>query len=176
MYTVISTTGDRNSDHRRQSRNSTTELQFISHTSDAKLTRIHCWRDLIRSKQLSSVSVCRAKVLAGFSGHGNSIHNIISQLKIEECRSQQWMFSIPPPISNSFIPLSKPLGTVSSVPITNGIIITLMLHIIFLVLWQVQSIRLFFRFLWFSLCDPPRWQSPLYDRFTFLVNHYYLII
>ena len=27
---------------------------------------IHCWRDLIRSKQLSRVSVCRAQVFAGF--------------------------------------------------------------------------------------------------------------
>ena len=36
---------------------------------------IHCWWDLIRSKQLSSVPVCRAYVFSGFSGHGNSIHN-----------------------------------------------------------------------------------------------------
>ena len=42
---------------------------------------IYCWRDLIRSKQLSSVSVCCAQVFAGFSGHGNSIHNIICLLK-----------------------------------------------------------------------------------------------
>ena len=37
---------------------------------------ILCWWDLIRSKQLSCVSVCRAQVFAGFSG--NSIHNINS--------------------------------------------------------------------------------------------------
>ena len=37
---------------------------------------IHCWWDLIRSKQLSNVSVCRMQVLARFSGHGNSIHII----------------------------------------------------------------------------------------------------
>ena len=36
---------------------------------------IHCWWDLIRLKQLSSVSVCRTQVFAGFSGHGNSIHD-----------------------------------------------------------------------------------------------------
>ena len=36
---------------------------------------IHYWWDLIRSKQLSSVSVCCAWVFTGFSGHGNSIHN-----------------------------------------------------------------------------------------------------
>ena len=42
---------------------------------------IHCWWDLIRSKELSSVSVCRTQVFAGFSGHGNSIHNIIPLLK-----------------------------------------------------------------------------------------------
>ena len=35
---------------------------------------IYCWWDLIRSKQLFSVSVCHAEVFAGFSGHGNPIH------------------------------------------------------------------------------------------------------
>ena len=44
---------------------------------------IYCWWDLIRLKQLSSVSVCRAQVIARFSGHGNSIHNIIPLLKKE---------------------------------------------------------------------------------------------
>ena len=34
----------------------------------------HCWWDLIRSKQLSSGTVCHARVLAGFSGHGNSFY------------------------------------------------------------------------------------------------------
>ena len=42
---------------------------------------MHMKMTLLRSKQLSSVSVCRAKVFAGFSGHGNSIHNIIPLLK-----------------------------------------------------------------------------------------------
>ena len=46
---------------------------------------IHCWWDLIRSKQLSSVSVCHMQVFAGFSDHGNSIHNIIPLLKKEKC-------------------------------------------------------------------------------------------
>ena len=47
--------------------------QFISHTSDAKLTsygsifsdgdnHIHCWWDLVRSKHLSSVTVCRCSL------------------------------------------------------------------------------------------------------------------
>ena len=44
---------------------------------------IHCWWDLIRSKQLSSGSVYRAYVFAGFSGHCNSIHNIFALLKKE---------------------------------------------------------------------------------------------
>ena len=44
---------------------------------------IHCWWDLIRSKQLSSVSVCPASVLAAFSGHVDSIQNIIPLLKKE---------------------------------------------------------------------------------------------
>ena len=46
---------------------------------------IHCWWDLIRSKQLSSVSVCCGQVITRFSGHGNSIHNIIPLLKKEKC-------------------------------------------------------------------------------------------
>ena len=37
---------------------------------------IHCWWDLIRSKQLSSVSVCRTQVFARFSDHGNSFASI----------------------------------------------------------------------------------------------------
>ena len=38
---------------------------------------IHYWWDLIRSTQLSSVSIWGAQVFARFSGHDNSIHNII---------------------------------------------------------------------------------------------------
>ena len=44
---------------------------------------IYCWWDLIRLKQLSSVSVCHAQMFTGFSSHGNSIHNIIPLLKKE---------------------------------------------------------------------------------------------
>ena len=42
---------------------------------------IHCWWDLIRSKQLSSVSVCHMQIFTRFSGHGNSIHDISPLLK-----------------------------------------------------------------------------------------------
>ena len=41
---------------------------------------------------------------------------------------------------------------------------------IFLVLWRDLSICLFLHFLWFSLFGPPRWQSPLFGRFSFLLN------
>ena len=74
--------------------------QPSSHTNDAKstshgncvansvvacsITVQHCWWDLIRLKQLSSVSLCRMQVFTGFSGHGNSIHNIILLLKKEK--------------------------------------------------------------------------------------------
>ena len=44
---------------------------------------ILCWWDLLRLKQLLSISICRAQVFSRFSGHGNSIHNIISLLKKE---------------------------------------------------------------------------------------------
>ena len=55
---------------------------------------IHCWWDLIRSKQLSSVSICRAQVFARFSGHGNLIHNIISLLKKMYKKSSLWVSSL----------------------------------------------------------------------------------
>ena len=38
----------------------------------------------MRSKQLSSVSVCYAQVFARFSSHANSIHNIIPLIKKKE--------------------------------------------------------------------------------------------
>ena len=38
---------------------------------------IHYWRNLIKSKQLSSVSVCHTQVFARFSGHGNSIYKFL---------------------------------------------------------------------------------------------------
>ena len=41
---------------------------------------IHCWWDLIKSNQLSSVYLCHAQVFAGFSGHGNAIHNTLEYL------------------------------------------------------------------------------------------------
>ena len=44
---------------------------------------IHYWWDLIKTKQLSSGSVCYARVFAGFSGGSNSIYNIIPLLKKE---------------------------------------------------------------------------------------------
>ena len=37
---------------------------------------MHFWLDLFKSKQLSSVTVCRVQDFAGFSRHGNSIHNL----------------------------------------------------------------------------------------------------
>ena len=36
---------------------------------------------IIRSKLLSSISICHMQVFTRFSGHGNSIHNIIPLLK-----------------------------------------------------------------------------------------------
>ena len=42
--------------------------------SSGRDNSIHCWWDLIRLKQLSSVSICCMQAFARFSGHGNSIH------------------------------------------------------------------------------------------------------
>ena len=48
---------------------------------------IHCWWDLIKAKQLSSVSVCCAQVFTVFSGRGNCINNTIPQFKKEKCKT-----------------------------------------------------------------------------------------
>ena len=45
---------------------------------------IHCWWDLIRSKQLPSGSICHMQVFARFSGHGNSIYIIFFIIKVTE--------------------------------------------------------------------------------------------
>ena len=66
----------------------------ISHGEDHG---IHWWWDLIRSKQLSSRSVCRAQVFAGFSGRGNSIHNtqcLFSSFHIEDVDNQQLLVPV----------------------------------------------------------------------------------
>ena len=42
---------------------------------------IHCWWDLIRSKELPSISVCHAQVFIEFSGHANSIHFLLYFVK-----------------------------------------------------------------------------------------------
>ena len=47
---------------------------------------IHCWWNLIRSKQLSCGSVCHVQVFAGFSGYGNSIYNDLSN----HCKNWEW--------------------------------------------------------------------------------------
>ena len=71
---MISTTGYWTSDHR------VLALQSVVAGGDHS---IHCWWDLIRSKQLFSVSVCCAWVFAGFSGHGNSIHCHVQDLSLD---------------------------------------------------------------------------------------------
>ena len=42
---------------------------------------INYWRDLIESKQLPGASECPVQVFAGFSGHSNSIYNILNTYK-----------------------------------------------------------------------------------------------
>ena len=79
-----------------------------------------------------------------------------------------WMVSARPPISNPSSLFTKPLVIVPSAPIITGITITFMFYS-FLVLLQGLSICLTFRFLWFSLCGPPRRQSSLYSGFSFLL-------
>ena len=44
----------------------------------------------MRSKQLSNASVCYVQVFVEFSGHGNSIHNIIPLLKKDNVHVKQY--------------------------------------------------------------------------------------
>ena len=57
-------------------------LEIEPATTECRAETLMVWWDLIRSKQLSSVSVCHAQVFAGFSGHANSIPQF--KKKIEE--------------------------------------------------------------------------------------------
>ena len=98
--TVISTSGDQTSDHRWQSRNSTTKRHLCVIWTDGSVVEFwlcnlwllvwspevdimvyHCWWNLMRLKQLFSVSICCALEFTRFSGHANSIYNIIPLLK-----------------------------------------------------------------------------------------------
>ena len=86
---MISFAGDRTTDHRMQSWNI---LRFvvadlISCWGDHG---IHCWCNLIRSKQWFCV-LCA--MFVKFSGHGNSIYNIIPLLKKKKCISLDICFS-----------------------------------------------------------------------------------
>ena len=55
---------------------------------------------------------------------------------------------------------------VPSAPLTVGITVTFLFHSFFSSLARSKYLSLF-TVLWFSLSDPPRWQSPLFDRFSF---------
>ena len=57
-----------------------------------------------------------------------------------------WMVPICPPISNSSSPLSKPWGSVWSVPITIGITVTFMFHSFFMSLVRFKFLSLFLLF------------------------------
>ena len=62
---------------------------------------IPCWWDLIRSKQLFSVSTCSAQVFAGFSGHGNSIRDS------ENCQHQLFWFMMNFFFNSVFFPVTR---------------------------------------------------------------------
>ena len=70
------------------------ELPTAGSISSGGYHGIHCWWDLIMSKQLSGVSLCRAWVFTGFSGHDTLIHNIIPPLKKGKCGTLGFNFII----------------------------------------------------------------------------------
>ena len=75
-----------------------------------------------------------------------------------------WMVLILPLISNS-TPLSRPLGAVPNVPITNNITVTLMFHN--LVLWLGPSVCLSFCLLLLPFSGLLKWQNLLDGKFFF---------
>ena len=81
-----------------------------------------------------------------------------------------WIVSIRPPISNSSSPLTKPLGTVPSMPIIISITVPLIFHsLFFLVFRQDPSSCLSFHFLWFALYGLLGQQNPPYSKFSFFL-------
>ena len=86
-----------------------------------------------------------------------------------------WMVSIRPPISSSSSPISKPLWTVPSVPITTSITVTFRFRR-FLVLYWGTSTCLSFHFLWFSLCCLLRRLSPLQCKLLLLSSLLLLLL
>ena len=85
VYTMICTSGYRTSDHRLQSRNSTTEPLLISHTSHGNC--VANWSECVL--QVTSVlfeeDMVTSVLFAEDTVTSNSIHNIIPQLKKEKC-------------------------------------------------------------------------------------------
>ena len=88
------------------------------------------------------------------------------------------IFPARPPISNFSLPLTKPLETIPTAPITTDVMFILTLFSTFLVLRQGLSTCLSFRFLWFKPSDQPGQQSLIYNRFSFflLIYFYFLLI
>ena len=77
-----------------------------------------------------------------------------------------WMISYCPLIFKSSSSFTNPFGIVPCAPITIGITVTFMFHI-YLVLLQDRDIYLSFCFLLILLWGLPKWQSPLFSRFSF---------
>ena len=85
-----------------------------------------------------------------------------------------WTIFTYPLISKFFSPFPKPLGIVSSAPITIGNSVTFMLHRFF-VLWPGFSTYLSFRFLWDLLSSPSGWQSSQFNWFSFCFFFFFFL-
>ena len=79
------------------------------------------------------------------------------------------MVSILPLISNSSTPFTNPLENIPSAPITIGITVTLMFHS-FLSSLAKSKYKFFFSLSFILISGSPERQSPLDDKFFFLVN------
>ena len=77
-----------------------------------------------------------------------------------------WMVSTRVLLSTSSSPLTSPLVTVPSAPITIGITVTFMFRSFFSSQARSQILIIFFHLLSILLCGRPERQSPLFGRFS----------
>ena len=98
-------------------------ISFLASFSHQRLMTVFLWS--LRDSKFPQVSKTLLSILANLN---NSV---------------VWMVSIHTPISNSYNPLSKLLGTVPSAPITIGITITIMSHSFFRFLAMSKYLSMF---------------------------------
>ena len=80
-----------------------------------------------------------------------------------------WIASTPPLISNSYNPLTKPLGTIPSAPVIIGITVTIMFHSFFNSLARFKYLSIF-SFLIFFLWSAVKAKSTIWQVLFFVLT------